>query len=155
MHVEEIFGLPNQTAGQIKQWAQKQNSIYANQDSLTSALHSAGGVIDSIEEVLSGRSATAFAAVRPPGHHSDSCSSAGFCIFNSVAVAIEVAKVKHGLKRILVLDWDVHFGDGTSEIFYDDPSVLYISLHCFENGSFYPGKARGRLGLDNLRSMLF
>ena len=80
-----------------------------------------------------------FAIVRPPGHHSHSNLAAGFCYFNNAAVAAKVAQKEQGSKKIVIFDWDVHVGDGTSQIFYGDDTVLYISIHRYDNGKFYPG----------------
>lgn len=80
----------------------------------------------------------AFCAIRPPGHHATPTKPMGFCIVNSVAVAARHAQALRGIGRVLILDWDVHHGNGTQDIFYDDPSVFFISLHRYGNG-FYPG----------------
>ena len=80
-----------------------------------------------------------FAIIRPPGHHAEIDKAMGFCFFNNVAVAARLAQRKLGVKRVLIVDWDVHHGNGTQDIFKDDPSVLYISLHRYDNGKFYPG----------------
>lgn len=82
---------------------------------------------------------SAFCIVRPPGHHATCSNIAGFCFFNNVAVAARYAQKEHGVKKVCIFDWDVHVGDGTSNVFYDDDSVLYISIHRFDNGVFYPG----------------
>ncbi|CAB3405934.1 unnamed protein product [Caenorhabditis bovis] len=83
-------------------------------------------------------SMNAFVATRPPGHHASSAKSSGFCIFNNVAIGAKYAQQKYNVKKILVLDWDVHHGNGTQEIFYEDDSVLYMSIHRHERGEFYP-----------------
>lgn len=80
------------------------------------------------------------AIIRPPGHHAEADEACGFCIFNNVAVGAKYAMEMHGAKRILILDWDVHHGNGIQNIFYDDPRVLYISIHRFDGGTFFPGK---------------
>ncbi len=100
------------------------------------ALLAAGGVVAGVDSIVTGVLKNVFCAVRPPGHHAESNSPMGFCLFNNVAVAAKYAKRKYGLKRILILDWDVHHGNGTQEIFYDDNSVFFISLHQYP---FYPG----------------
>src|SRR4051794_19234359 len=102
------------------------------------ALLSAGGVIAAVEAVLDGRVANAFALVRPPGHHAVRDMGMGFCLFGNVAIAARRAQVAGGVERIAIVDWDVHHGNGTQAAFYDDPSVLTISLHqdsCFPPGS--------------------
>lgn len=93
------------------------------------ALLSAGGTITGVEEVLEGRIKNAYALTRPPGHHATPEVGMGFCIFNNVALAAKHAQEKYGLKRILILDWDVHHGNGTEDIFYDTDEVLFVSIH--------------------------
>ena len=102
------------------------------------ALLSAGGVIAAVDAVVEGRVANAFALVRPPGHHALADMGMGFCLFGNVAIAARHAQVVRGLERIAIVDWDVHHGNGTQAAFYEDPSVLTISLHqdsCFPPGS--------------------
>jgi acetoin utilization deacetylase AcuC-like enzyme len=88
---------------------------------------------------MSGVANTGLALLRPPGHHAERNRVGGFCLFNNVAVAARQAQAVHGVKRVLVIDFDVHHGNGTQEIFYDDPNVLFISLHLYLSGFFYPG----------------
>lgn len=100
------------------------------------ALLAVGGVLLGVDEVVSGRVRASFCAVRPPGHHAESMRAMGFCLFNNAAIAARYAQKKYGLERIAILDWDVHHGNGTQQIFYDDDTVFYISLHQYP---FYPG----------------
>jgi acetoin utilization deacetylase AcuC-like enzyme len=98
----------------------------------------AGGAICAVEAVVSGTVDNVYALIRPPGHHAMPDHGMGFCIFNNVAVAVRQIQEKDGLERIAVVDWDVHHGNGTQAIFYEDPRVLVISLHqdgCFPSGS--------------------
>lgn len=106
--------------------------------SAVAARHAAGGTIDAVRAVFEQRTDFAFALIRPPGHHATSEKSMGFCIFNNVAVAAH-ALLAEGAKRILIFDWDVHHGNGTQHIFYDDPRVLFISVHQWPQ---YPGTGR-------------
>jgi len=108
-------------------------------DSYDTAKLAVGGVLSSVDEVMRGRVDNAFALVRPPGHHAGASHAAGFCIFNNVAVAARYALSRYSLKRVLIADWDLHHGDGTQSMFYDDRSVLYFSTHEFPN---YPGTGR-------------
>jgi acetoin utilization deacetylase AcuC-like enzyme len=96
----------------------------------------AGGVLTAVEAVMAGEAHNAFAIVRPPGHHALANRAMGFCFFNNVAIAAAALIANHGLKRVLILDWDVHHGNGTQELFYASPQVLYMSLHQYP---FYPG----------------
>ena len=104
--------------------------------SYEAALYAAGGVIRATEAVMNGEVGSAFALVRPPGHHATSRRAMGFCLFNNVAVATKYALAKYNLERIAIIDFDVHHGNGTQETFYDSPQVLYISTHQYP---FYPG----------------
>ena len=108
---------------------------YVSKGSVATARTAAGGLIDLVDALISGPITKGFALVRPPGHHARPDQAMGFCLLNNVAVAAAHARSR-GLSRILVLDWDVHHGNGTQEIFWRDPSVLYISTHQFP---FYPG----------------
>jgi acetoin utilization deacetylase AcuC-like enzyme len=113
--------------------------------SYDAALMAAGGVITGVEAVVKGDLDNAFALVRPPGHHALPNRGMGFCVFNNVAIAARSAQ-KMGLDKVLIVDWDVHHGNGTSAIFYDDRSVLYFSTH---ESPHYPGTGRVReLGMD-------
>lgn len=110
-------------------------------DSYDVALLAAGGLIRAVEMVMGMRPKleNAFAAVRPPGHHATRNRGMGFCLFNNIAIAASHLKKKYGLDRILIIDWDVHHGNGTEEMFYDDASVLYFSTH---QSPLYPGTGR-------------
>jgi len=100
------------------------------------ALYAAGGVLTAVEAVMKGKVDSAFALVRPPGHHATHNRAMGFCIFNNVAVAAKFALANFNLNRVLIADFDVHHGNGTQEAFYADPKVLYFSTHQYP---FYPG----------------
>src|SRR5438477_8479193 len=99
------------------------------------ASKAAGAVVDAVERVLAGDAERAFCAVRPPGHHAEADRAMGFCLFNNVAVGAAHALAR-GVERVMVVDWDVHHGNGTQHVFYDDPRLLYLSSHEFP---FYPG----------------
>jgi acetoin utilization deacetylase AcuC-like enzyme len=105
-------------------------------DSYQAALYAAGGVIRAVEAVMGGEVTNAFALVRPPGHHATSARAMGFCLFNNIAVAASYALARYKLERILIIDFDVHHGNGTQGTFYDNPRVMYISTHEYP---FYPG----------------
>jgi acetoin utilization deacetylase AcuC-like enzyme len=96
----------------------------------------AGGVLAALEAVLAGEVPRAFAVVRPPGHHASAERGMGFCVYNNIAIAARHLQQVHGLGRVLILDWDVHHGNGTQAIFEDDPSVLFFSTH---QAPLYPG----------------
>ena len=105
-------------------------------NSYEAALYAAGGVIKATEAVMSREVDSAFALVRPPGHHATREQAGGFCLFNNVAIATKYALANYRLERVLIIDFDVHHGNGTQAAFYDDPHVLYISTHEYP---FYPG----------------
>lgn len=93
------------------------------------ALLSTGGAITAVDAVMQSEVENAYALTRPPGHHAEADMGIGFCIFNNVAIAAKYAREKYGLDRIMILDWDVHHGNGTEKAFYHDPNVLFISIH--------------------------
>ncbi len=107
----------------------------ASPESHAAALRAAGAVADAVDRVLDGRLDRAFCAVRPPGHHAERDHAMGFCLFNNVAVGAALALAR-GLERVLIVDFDVHHGNGTQAMFWDDPRVLYVSSHEYP---FYPG----------------
>lgn len=100
------------------------------------ALYAAGAGVAAADAIMEGTAANAFCAVRPPGHHAESDRSMGFCIFNNIAIATRYLQRVKGIEKALIIDWDVHHGNGTQEIFYEDPSVLYFSSHQYPH---YPG----------------
>jgi acetoin utilization deacetylase AcuC-like enzyme len=104
--------------------------------SLEAALRALGGAVEAVDQVMSGAQKNAFLAARPPGHHAERQRAMGFCLFNTVAVAARHAMRKHGAKRVAIFDWDVHHGNGTQDIFWDDPAVLFVSTHQMP---LYPG----------------
>lgn len=105
-------------------------------DSFEVAMYAVGGALVAIDQVLSTPGASAFCVVRPPGHHACSSQGMGFCLFNNIAIAARYAQKIHGIERVLIVDWDVHHGNGTQEIFYEDPTVFYFSTH---EKNLYPG----------------
>lgn len=109
---------------------------YAGTTAFEVARLAAGGVVQAVDEVLSGRAVNALAAVRPPGHHAMPDHAMGFCILGNVPIAARYAQKQYGLERILIVDFDVHHGNGTEAMLYDDPTTLFISSHQYP---FYPG----------------
>lgn len=115
------------------------DTIWNEMHTSTASRMAAGSVTELAFRVAKGELKNGFAVVRPPGHHADPSNPMGFCFFNSVAIAAKQLQQKLSVSKILIVDWDVHHGNGTQEIFYNDPSVLYISLHRYDNGNFFPG----------------
>jgi len=103
---------------------------------LEAALRAVGAAAQAVDEVMAGKVRNAFSAMRPPGHHAERAQAMGFCFFNNVAIAARHAQQAHGAERVAIVDWDVHHGNGTQDIFWSDPSVLYCSTH---EMPLYPG----------------
>ena len=123
-----------QTKGQL--YVALDDETDATEDTFDVACLAAGSFCHAIDYVMEGRLDNAFAITRPPGHHAETDSAAGFCIFNNVAVGARYALKTFNLNRILIVDWDVHHGNGTQHCFYDDDHVLFFSIH---QSPFYPG----------------
>jgi acetoin utilization deacetylase AcuC-like enzyme len=112
--------------------------------SYETALLAAGGLVELVDAIMTRQVDNGLALVRPPGHHAESDRAMGFCLFNNVAIAARVLTQRHGLERVLIMDWDLHHGNGTQHSFYEDPTVLYVSTHQYP---FYPGTgAAGEIG---------
>lgn len=134
IHRPSHFDLIAGTAGQAQGYLDADTQTSAR--SFEAALEAAGGLIRLVEAVLDGELENGFALVRPPGHHAEANRAMGFCLFNNVAVAAAWAIKERGLTRIMIVDWDLHHGNGTQHSFYSDPRVLYLSTHQYP---FYPG----------------
>lgn len=116
--------------------------------SLEAALTAVGAANAAVDDVFAGRADNVFVASRPPGHHAEKATAMGFCLFNHAAIAARHAQKAHGAERVAIVDWDVHHGNGTQDIFYDDPSVLYCSTHQMP---LYPGTgAKSETGAGNI-----
>ena len=100
------------------------------------AIRAVGGAMMAVDEVMTKKASNAFVAMRPPGHHAETVRPMGFCLFNSIAIAARHARKKYGVERVAIVDFDVHHGNGTQEIFWSDPSVMYCSTH---EMPLYPG----------------
>lgn len=129
-YVQRLQMLSEQGGGRIDA------DTYVNADSYQAALLAAGGLLNMTDMILDGGVENGFALIRPPGHHALEQRGMGFCLFSNAAIAARWAQDKHGVNRVLIVDFDVHHGNGTQAIFYDDPSVLFFSTHQFP---FYPG----------------
>lgn len=128
-------------AGPTSGFVQIDSDTVLSPGTIEAALRSAGGAVRAVEEVMQGLVHNAFVAMRPPGHHAEKQVPMGFCFFNNAAVAARYAQKRFGAERVAVIDWDVHHGNGTQDIFWDDKSVLYCSTH---EMPLYPGT--GALG---------
>ncbi|CAG9939480.1 unnamed protein product [Clonostachys rosea f. rosea IK726] len=145
-HLAWVENLDNLSTAELrdltKRYDQGRESLYVGGMSHPVARLSTGGAIETCKSVVVGNVKNAFAVIRPPGHHAEFDTPMGFCFFNNVPVAVKVCQQDYPdeCRKVLILDWDVHHGNGVQNIFYDDPNVLYISLHVYQNGHFYPGK---------------
>uniref|UniRef100_A0A8C2H3N6 Histone deacetylase n=1 Tax=Cyprinus carpio TaxID=7962 RepID=A0A8C2H3N6_CYPCA len=115
------------------------DTVWNEVHSSSAARLAVGSVVELVFKVASGELKNGFAVVRPPGHHAEESTPMGFCYFNSVAIAAKLLQQRLNVGKILIVDWDVHHGNGTQQAFYDDPRVLYISLHRYDDGNFFPG----------------
>lgn len=115
------------------------NSIYFNSATPHASRLAAGCLNCLTEEVVKGTVKNGVAVIRPPGHHAETDQPMGFCIYNNVAIAAKLAREKWGAQRVLIVDWDVHHGNGTQNMFEEDPTILYFSTHRYDHGMFYPG----------------
>jgi acetoin utilization deacetylase AcuC-like enzyme len=132
-HVERIRDLCRSGGGAIDV------DTFAGERSYEAALHAAGGACAMMRALLAGEAEVGFCALRPPGHHAEPERAMGFCLFDSIAVAAALAIAELGLERVLILDWDVHHGNGTAEIFRNRDDVLFASIH---QGGIFPGTGR-------------
>jgi acetoin utilization deacetylase AcuC-like enzyme len=135
LHVASIEQLCARGGGQID------FDTVVSEGSCEAARHAAGGAVRMVDLLLDGSAATAFSAHRPPGHHASEARSMGFCLFNNVAVAARYALRERGLQRVMILDWDVHHGNGTNDIFHAENQVLFVSIH---QSPLYPGTGPAR-----------
>uniref|UniRef100_A0A673K9I3 Histone deacetylase n=1 Tax=Sinocyclocheilus rhinocerous TaxID=307959 RepID=A0A673K9I3_9TELE len=115
------------------------DTVWNEVHSSSAARLAVGSVVELVFKVASGELKNGFAVVRPPGHHAEESTPMGFCYFNSVAIAAKLLQQRLDVGKILIVDWDVHHGNGTQQAFYDDPRVLYVSLHRYDDGNFFPG----------------
>jgi acetoin utilization deacetylase AcuC-like enzyme len=133
---------PEAYVTEIRDAAPREGLVRIDSDTVMSpgtmeaVLRGAGGALQAVDEVLEGKVANAFVGMRPPGHHAERYRAMGFCLFNNAAIAARYAQRKHGLERVAIVDWDVHHGNGTQDIFWSDPSVMYCSTHQMP---LYPG----------------
>ncbi|HTW11192.1 MAG TPA: histone deacetylase [Solirubrobacteraceae bacterium] len=133
-HIDRIARICQQGGGELDQ------DTVISPASYTAALHAAGGAVELVRRLLAGGPGqTGFSVHRPPGHHAVPDRAMGFCLFNNIAVAARYALDHHGLERVLILDWDVHHGNGTSDAFWETDQVLFVSIH---EWPLYPGTGR-------------
>lgn len=143
-HDKEYYNLVKSTKGEtdlerLKSISEKYDGIYFNEFTYDCAMMALGCSIEITDAVLENKQIkNGFALVRTPGHHAQKSEANGFCFFNNAAIVARHCIRNKGLKRILIIDWDVHHGQGTQSFFYDDPNVLYVSIHRYEKGKYWP-----------------
>ncbi|XP_065599598.1 polyamine deacetylase HDAC10 isoform X1 [Cyrtonyx montezumae] len=137
-HLEVAKSTQTMNEEELKRISGNYDSFFFHPNTYHCARLAVGATLQLVDSVMSGKVCNGMALVRPPGHHSQRNAANGFCLFNNVAIAAEYAKLKYSLQRILIVDWDVHHGQGTQYIFEEDPSVLYFSWHRYEHQEFWP-----------------
>lgn len=138
VHEQDYLNWMSSTSSKLPEEYERQ-SIYYNEYTASCAQRSCGGVLEMVQYISSGLLRNGMAMVRPPGHHAECNRAMGFCFLNYVAIAARyLQKYCLNMKKILILDWDIHHGNGTQNIFFSDPSVLYISIHRYDHGDFFP-----------------
>ncbi|XP_039426896.1 polyamine deacetylase HDAC10 isoform X3 [Corvus cornix cornix] len=137
-HLEVAKSTQTMNEEELKRVSENYDAFFFHPSTYHCARLAVGATLQLVDAVMSGKVRNGMALVRPPGHHSQRNAANGFCLFNNVAIAAEYAKLKYGLQRILIVDWDVHHGQGIQYIFEEDPSVLYFSWHRYEHQEFWP-----------------
>ncbi|XP_037621879.1 polyamine deacetylase HDAC10 isoform X1 [Sebastes umbrosus] len=137
-YLEAVKKTPYMTLEDLKEFTLLYGDVYFHPNIYHCAKLAAGAALQLVDSVMTGKVRNGMALVRPPGHHSLRSAANGFCVFNNVAIAAQYAKQKHGVKRVLIVDWDIHHGQGVQYCFEDDPSVLYFSWHRYEHQKFWP-----------------
>lgn len=135
VHSAEYIARANNACASGKDHLDRRD-VPISKESEIAARAAVGGVVNAVDAVMAGKITNAFCAIRPPGHHASKNQAMGFCIYNNVAIAAKYLQTKYGLNRILIVDWDVHHGNGTQATFESDPTVFYFSIH---KSPFYPG----------------
>ncbi|XP_040017966.2 polyamine deacetylase HDAC10 isoform X2 [Gasterosteus aculeatus] len=137
-YLEAVKKTPYMTLEDLMEFTLQYGDVYFHPNIYHCAKLAAGATLQLVDSVMTGKVRNGMALVRPPGHHSMRSAANGFCVFNNVAIAARYAKQKYGIKRVLIVDWDVHHGQGVQYCFEDDPSVLYFSWHRYEHQKFWP-----------------
>ena len=133
------------TCHQLDDEARQYQSVFLTQQSTLEAKQAAGKLCTLVSDVVQGKLDNGFAVIRPPGHHAEPGVAGGYCIINNIAVAAAYARTQLGVGKIMIVDWDIHHGNGTQKIFWHDPNVLYFSVH--RGGNFYPFSPAGRASM--------
>uniref|UniRef100_A0A1A7X5M9 Protein deacetylase HDAC6 n=1 Tax=Iconisemion striatum TaxID=60296 RepID=A0A1A7X5M9_9TELE len=126
------------TQSELQTLSNKYDSVYLHPESFQVGVTAVGSVLQLVDQVMTSELRNGFAVIRPPGHHAQANQPNGFCVFNNVAIAARYAQTRHAIRRVLIVDWDIHHGQGIQYQFQEDPSILYFSVHRYESGSFWP-----------------
>uniref|UniRef100_A0A674AZE8 Histone deacetylase 10 n=1 Tax=Salmo trutta TaxID=8032 RepID=A0A674AZE8_SALTR len=137
-YLEAVKKTPYMSLDELRTFTQQYGDVYFHPNIYHCAKLAIGAALQLVDSVMTGKVRNGMALVRPPGHHSQRSAANGFCVFNNVAIAAHYAKKQYGIKRVLIVDWDVHHGQGVQFAFEDDPSVLYFSWHRYEHQGFWP-----------------
>uniref|UniRef100_A0A8C6PWG1 Histone deacetylase 6 n=1 Tax=Nothobranchius furzeri TaxID=105023 RepID=A0A8C6PWG1_NOTFU len=137
-YISMIESTQTMTQQELQMLSDKYDSVYLHPESFQVGVTAVGSVLQLVDQVMTSELRNGFAVIRPPGHHAESNEPNGYCVFNNVAIAARYAQTHHAVRRVLIVDWDVHHGQGLQHQFQEDPSVLYFSVHRYENGSFWP-----------------
>lgn len=148
VHTESHYDLLKSTTNckdeyHLEDLSSNYDAIYIHPTTFDVSLLACGSTIELVDNVLDGKVQNGMAIIRPPGHHAGNSEYNGYCFFNNVAVAAQHAIDNKGVNKVLIVDWDVHHGQGTQRAFYDDPRVLYFSIHRYEHGTFWPNLREG------------
>jgi acetoin utilization deacetylase AcuC-like enzyme len=144
-HIKALDALSTKSDDELREFERKLNSISVNQSTAEAARLAAGSLVDLCLEVYSGNTIqNGFAVIRPPGHHCESCTPFGFCLYSNVAIAIRAVQTMAAaseapIPKVMVVDWDVHHGNSTQHQFWHDPNVFYFSIHRYDDGRMFPG----------------
>ncbi|XP_062855523.1 histone deacetylase 6 [Trichomycterus rosablanca] len=137
-YVDLMKSTQTMTEEELKSVSDRYDSVYLHPDSFSCACLASGSVLQLVDKVMTSELRNGFCVCRPPGHHAQAAMMNGYSMFNNVAIAARYAQKQHGVERVLIVDWDVHHGQGIQYVFQEDPSVLYFSIHRYEGGSFWP-----------------
>jgi len=138
-YIEKIQAYKSKSTEELTEASKNNDSVYYHWETYECASLATGCLLSIVDDVCTNKSNNGFGIIRPPGHHANADSCSGFCFFNSIGIAAKYAQQTYpSIKKVLILDFDVHHGNGTQDLFEEDDSVLFISLHRYDDGSFYP-----------------
>ncbi|XP_068601477.1 histone deacetylase 6 [Brachionichthys hirsutus] len=137
-YVDLMRSTQTMTDGERRTLSEAYDSVFIHPESFQAGVLAVGSVLQLVDQVMTSDLRNGFAVVRPPGHHAQASEANGYCLFNNVAIAARYARSRCAVSRVLIVDWDIHHGQGVQSLFQEDPSVLYFSIHRYEGGAFWP-----------------